>query len=305
MGFLERAIKRGVSNAIGNAVEQGVRRAVEPKIEEAAASVVNKAADKINEAAGMGATEQQATGTLTPDSTPRASVNQESLNQAAGVLGGLFGAMQNAANEAAKNMKICPSCGQPAKADQKFCPSCGEKLPETTVAQGAICPSCGKQNSIGMKFCADCGTKLPAAVAEEQAAANRNAAVLAEWGEKLPQYPKWSCGGDEIYINDYDENGYSFGAVFKNNPDAAHRAVEEYRQILLANGFRQAGQYPSMEQLFKRIDGVVYNVDTEHCFEGDPDCACIGFCVREPYGGFDYVKPEPKKKTSWKDLLGL
>ena len=58
MGFLERAIKRGVSNAIGNAVEKGVRKVVEPKIEEAAASVVNKAADKINEAAGMGATEQ-------------------------------------------------------------------------------------------------------------------------------------------------------------------------------------------------------------------------------------------------------
>jgi len=35
-------------------------------------------------------------------------------------------------------------------------------------------------------------------------------------------------------------------------------------------------------------DGVVYNVDTEHCFEGDPDFATIGFCIREPYGGFDW-----------------
>ena len=108
-----------------------------------------------------------------------------------------------------------------------------------------------------------------------------------------------------MYINDYDENGHSFEVEFKNNPSAARRAVEQYRQILLANGFRQAGQYPSIEQLFKRIDGVVYNADTEHCFEGDPDTACIGFYRREPYGGFDYVKPEPKKKASFKDLFGL
>ncbi len=36
---------------------------------------------------------------------------------------------------------------------------------------------------------------------------------------------------------------------------------------------------------------------------GVSDTACIGFCIREPYGGFDYVKPEPKKKTSFMDLF--
>ena len=200
-------------------------------------------------------------------------------------------------------MKVCPNCNKPTKADKKFCPDCGTKLPEQTVAQGAVCPSCGKQNAIGTKFCQDCGTKLPAAIAEEQAQADRNAAVMAEWDEKLPQYPKWSCGGQLLNIECYDENAYGISVEFKNNPQAAQRAVEQYRQILLANGFRQAGQYPSIEQLFKRIDGVVYNVDTEHCFDGDADTACIGFCIREPYGGFDYVKPEPKKKTSFMDLF--
>ena len=105
------------------------------------------------------------------------------------------------------------------------------------------------------------------------------------------------------YIEDYGDNAYGFNAVFTDDSQAAMKAVEEYRQILLACGFRQAGQYPTIEQLYKRIDGIVYNVDTEHCFEGDPDCACIGFCVREPHGGFDYVKPEPKKKFSLKDLF--
>ena len=107
-----------------------------------------------------------------------------------------------------------------------------------------------------------------------------------------------------MYIDDYDTH-YIFGAEFNGNATAAQRAVSEYRQVLLQNGFRQAGEYTSIEHLYKRIDGVVYNVDTEHCFEGDPDFATIGFCIREPYGGFDYVKSEPKKKTSFKDLFGL
>ncbi len=281
MGFLQRAIKKGVSDAVGKAVGNAVRQAVEP----AATNLANKAADSINQATQN--TQQQ--------------VSRSSGLE--GAMANLERSMQGYATEAAKNVKVCPNSGKPNGADKKFCADCGTKLPEQTLAQGAVCTSCGTQNSIGTKFCQDCGAKLPAAIQEEQAKADRNAAVMAEWDEKLPQYPKWTCGGDELYINDYDENGYSFDAVFNNNPQAAQRAVEQYRQILLANGFRQAGQYPSIQQLFKRIDGVVYNVDTEHCFEGDPDTACIGFCIREPYGGFDYVKPEPKKKTSFMDLF--
>ena len=279
MGFLERAIRRGVSDAVGKAIG----KAIEPTVTD----LTNKAANAIDQSVQN--TEQQ---------VARSSGLE-------GAMANLERSVQGYATEAAKNMKVCPNCNKPTTADKKFCPECGAKLPEQTVAQGAVCPSCGKQNAIGTKFCQDCGTKLPAAIQEEQAQADRNAAVMAEWDEKLPQYPKWSCGGDRMYINDYDENGHSFEVEFKNNPQAAQRAVEQYRQILLADGFRQAGQYPSIQQLFKRIDGVVYNVDTEHCFEGDPDTATIGFCIREPYGGFDYVKPEPKKKTSFKDLFGL
>ncbi len=208
-------------------------------------------------------------------------------------------AAQQYADEVGKSIKICPSCGEGATADKKFCQKCGTALPEQTVTESAVCAKCGTQNHVGSKFCQGCGEKLTATIVQEQITANNNAAVMAEWDVKHPQYPKWTCGGERMYINDYDENGHSYEVEFKNNPQAAHRAVEQYRQILLANGFRQAGQYPSIEQLFKRIDGVVYNVDTEHCFEGDPDCATIGFCVREPYGGFDYVKPEQKKKKSF------
>ena len=277
MGFLERAIRRGVSDAVGKAIG----KAVEPTVTD----LTNKAANAIDQSVQN--TEQQ---------VARSSGLE-------GAMANLERSVQGYATEAAKNMKVCPNCNKPTTADKKFCPECGTQLPEQTVAQGAVCPNCGKQNAIGTKFCQDCGTKLPAAIAEEQAQADRNAAVMAEWDEKLPQYPKWNCGGQLRYIECYEENTYSIGVEFKNNPQAAQRAVEQYRQILLQNGFRQAGQYPIIEQLFKRIDGVVYNVDTEHCFEGDPDFATIGFCIREPYGGFDYVKPEPKKKTSFMDLF--
>ena len=277
MGFLERAIRRGVSDAVGKAIG----KAIEPTVTD----LTNKAANAIDQAAQN--TEQQ---------VARSSGLE-------GAMANLERSVQGYATEAAKNMKVCPNCNKPTTADKKFCPECGTQLPEQTVAQGAVCPNCGKQNAIGTKFCQDCGTKLPAAIAEEQAQADRNAAVMAQWDQYLSHYPKWSCGGQLRYIECYEENTYSIGVEFKNNPQAAQRAVEQYRQILLQNGFRQAGQYPIIEQLFKRIDGVVYNVDTEHCFEGDPDFATIGFCIREPYGGFDYVKPEPKKKTSFMDLF--
>jgi len=221
-----------------------------------------------------------------------------------GAMANLERSVQGYATEAAKNMKVCPNCNKPTTADKKFCPECGTQLPEQTVAQGAVCPSCGKQNAIGTKFCQDCGTKLPAAIAEEQAQADRNAAVMAEWDAKLPQYPKWTCGGTKMYIDDYDTH-YIFGTDFNGNAAAAQRAVSEYRQVLLANGFCQAGEYPCIEHLYKRVDGIVYHADTEHCFDGDSDCPSIGFDKSEPRGGFDYVKPEPKKKTSFLGMFGL
>ena len=281
MGFLERAIRREVSQAVGNAVGNAVQKAVEP----AATNLANQAAQSIDKATNK---------------TQTTVTNTSGLE---GAMANLERSVQGYATEAAKNTKVCPNCGKPNGADKKFCSDCGTKLPEQTLAQGALCINCGTQNGIGTKFCQNCGAKLPATVQEEELKAQKNAAVMSEWDFKLPQYPRWTCGGTKISLEDYGDNNFMLNACFNGNSQQAQRAVEEYRQILLQNGFRQAGQHPSIQQLFKRIDGVVYNVDTEHCFEGDPDCACIGFCIREPYGGFDYVKPEPKKKTSFMDLF--
>lgn len=286
MSFLERAIRRGISQGIGNAVGKAVGQAIEPT----ATELANKAAGQIDAAA-------QTTAQQTPQTTQAASGLE-------GAFANLQRSMEGYATEAAKNMKICPNCNKPTTADKKFCPDCGAKLPEETVAQGAVCPSCGKQNTVGTKFCSDCGTKLPAAVQEEQAAQANDAAVMAEWDEKLPQYPKWSCGGTDFSLEEYDPGSYQLSACFASH-EAAREAVKQYRILLQENGFRPAGQYPTVGQLFKKIGDVCYNVDTEHCFDGDGDCPTIDFCIREPYGGFDYVKPEPKKQTSFKDLFNL
>ena len=277
MGFLERAIRRGVSDAVGKAIG----KAIEPTVTD----LTNKAANAIDQSVQN--TEQQ---------VARSSGLE-------GAMANLERSVQGYATEAAKNMKVCPNCNKPTTADKKFCPDCGTQLPEQTVAQGAVCPSCGKQNAIGTKFCQDCGTKLPAAIAEEQAQADRNAAVMAEWDEKLPQYPKWNCGGSEFNIEEYDPGCFEFRANFNGNHQAACRAVDEYRQILLQNGFRQAGEYPCIEHLYKMENGVCYHVDTGMCFEASPDSPSIAFNIQEPRGGFDYVKPEPKKKTSFLDLF--
>ncbi len=281
MGFLERAIRRGVSEGIGKAVGQAITKAVEPT----ATELANKAAQHFDNAAQH-------------NSRPKAQI----ASGLEGAFANLERAAQGYATEMSKNIKVCPNCNQPSDKEKTFCPSCGTKLPETTVSEGAVCTECNKQNPVGAKFCDACGAKLPAAIAEEQAQADRNGAVIAEWDTKLPQYPKWNCGGKNYCIEDMD--GYiRFSADFEGNRFAAEQAVAQYRKALVQNGFIQAGQYPNIAHLYKRVNGVCYHADTEHCFEGDPDCPNIYFNIDEPTGGYDYVKPEPKKQVGLKDLF--
>ena len=276
MGFLERAIRRGISDAVGKAIG----KAIEPTVTD----LTNKAANAIDQAAQN--TEQQ---------VARSSGLE-------GAMANLERSVQGYATEAAKNMKVCPNCNKPTTADKKFCPECGTQLPEQTMAQGAVCTSCGKQNVIGTKFCQDCGTKLPVAVQEEQMHADDHASVMSKWDKQLPQYPKWNCGGSHFEIEVYD--GFTtFSVNFDGNTFRAKQAVEQYRQLLLEGGFREAGENPTIEHLYKMIDGVCYHADTEHCFEGDNDTATIYFNTGEPQGGF-YYKPD-KKSFGLKGLFGI
>lgn len=285
MGFLERAIRRGVSDAVGNAIGSAVKDAVSPVAEKYA----NQTAQRIDEA----------TNSVNQSMQSASEQTKQTTNQSSG-LNGAFANLQRSlegyATEAAKNMKTCPSCGETTTADKTFCPSCGAKLPEQSIAQGSVCPSCGKQNTIGTKFCSDCGAKLPSAIAEEQAVADKNAAVFAKWEQRLSQYPQWTLGGDS-YEMECEDNYTEFTAIFSNDYDGGN-AINQYKEVLKQNGFREAGQYPDRDHLYKKMDGVCYHANFEHCFEGGRERANIYFNMEEPEGGYDYVKPQPKPASS-------
>lgn len=302
MGLFDNLIKNAVSGAVSDAVHSAAKKAVQPAADAAAQQVANAAAGAITQAAQTGTQAiQQSTqaaaqasaeaGTAAAEGAAQIPSGAE-LESAFGMLGQM---MQGMANGAAKNMKVCPGCGEGVSAEESFCPHCGTKLPEMTVAQSLTCTKCGKVNNVGTKFCTGCGEKLPATLQEEQAAAAKDAAVLEKWKELLPEYPVWSCGGKDFQIEQLD-GAIMFGAEFPNST-LAEKAVEAYRAVVKAAGFRQEGQYPSDEHLYLRVNGVSCHVDTEHCFEGGSESPSIYFNHDNPYGGYDYKKPEPQKKS--------
>jgi len=280
---IRRGVNRGVNRAVGNAVERTITQGI------------NQAADKV--------VPQQPVPQYQPQQQYQPTPQQAA--QLGGMFAGFAGAAQGFANEAAKNMKICPSCNSGCGAEMKFCNQCGSPLPEMTAAQGAVCQSCGMQNGVGTKFCSGCGAKLPGVQAEEAAAQSRNEAVLARWDALLPQYPKWAFGGNEITIEEYPpENGFPAYGLHVSGPGLP-AALAQYTQLLRQSCFIMAGQYPTEQSLYKRINGVVYSFSSENCFDGGMDHMNLYFSVREPYGGFDYRAPAPKPKTNWKDMLGI
>ena len=289
MSLLERAIKNGISKGISNAVGNAVKQAVEPK----ATAYANKVAGELDQAAQN----------ISQQTQEAAQQTAKATSGLEGALANLQQSMESYATQAAKNMKICPKCQTASPADKTFCPNCGTKLPEETLADGAVCTQCGKQNTIGTKFCSSCGAKLPSALAEDKAEAEKNTDVLARWAEKLPEYPVWNCGGTYYELEEGD-NWIKFSVFFDTEAEG-ERSIPAYRELLKANGFREAGQYPDKAHLYKKSGGICYHVDTEHCFEGSMNRPDIWFNHSEPIGGFDYVKTEVQKKGSWRDLFNL
>ena len=285
MSFLKRAIREGISRGIGDAVSSAVKQAVEPKATEWA----NKKAQQLDE--------------MTQSHTQEV---KQSFSGLEGAFSNLQRAAENYATQVSKNIKICPGCGEPAPAEKKFCPGCGTRLPETTAAQSALCPSCGKQNTVGMKYCDECGTKLPGAVEEEAAALRRMEDALAGWDDVLSMYPKWDQGGTDFYVEQHDPEecgGYfasahiSFARESQGEP-----ALAQYWERLKAHGFRMAGRYPDPTHLYKKIGDACYLASSEHSFDGGTDHVMLEFAVREPDGGFDYVKPESRQQPTMKDF---
>lgn len=287
---IQTGIKKGVENAIGksiqNAVGHAVEQTVKPAAEKLAGQAANAAAQKVSETtAAFG----EANAAMAEAQQAASGISKEQWGQA-------FSIFEDMANDMMKDMKVCPACDEPVKGDVKFCPKCGAKLPEMTVMEQSLCPQCGKQNPPGTNFCAGCGAKLPGKEQQENAQRAKDEAVLADWAARLPQFPVWDCGGTHFDLAELEQGRFYFSAWFDGNSAAAEQAVRQYTARLKASGFQTAGKYPSDAHLYKMVNGVCFHADTEHCFESDSDTPGLYFHIGdEPDGGFNYVKPEPKK----------
>lgn len=209
-----------------------------------------------------------------------------------------FSTLESMAMESLKNTRVCLECDEAVKGDVKFCPKCGAKLPEKTVMELALCSSCGKQNTPGTDFCGECGAKLPYRELIEKRQFEKDQKVLDKWRATLPNFPVWNCGGTDYDLEEMEDGYIMFSAWFKDDEEGGRKSIIDYIALAKSNGFRQAGMYPDDDHLYKMLDGKCLHIDTEHCFDGGQDSPTIYFQLdREPPGGFNYVKPEPKKKS--------
>ncbi len=285
MGLFKNLISDAVSDGVGRGIREGVGKGLRDAVGKAVETAVQPAADRL---AGQAAEHlDEARQSLEESAQTIKAAQADAANTAAQAgdgavpplakhsgtasleeaLAGWAGAMQNAATQASQNMKECPSCGEVVTADHKFCPKCGTALPEKTIAEGFLCPKCGKQNVPGTTYCAECGTKLPAA---EEASARQ----MAKWDEWLPQYPRWTFGGEpELEQGDLlnDEPTVRFTAL-----GAGAQELSRYVALLKENGFIPAYGDGS-DIYYKVVDGVCRAFDMTDATSGGN--VCVTFFV--------------------------
>lgn len=233
-GAISDGIKKGLGNAIGKAVEDIVKPSVENYAQKQADQInaageqvaksteeLRKANDELGQTAAASADTQPATG--------------GGLADLEAVLGGWAKHAESYATEMAKNMKICPKCGQACSAEKEFCPQCGAKLPEHTAAHDYTCQKCGTLNTPGSKHCSKCGALLPGAEAEAKRKEENDAAVAAEMRTKLTAFPTMDTLGTDLKLEDTSaEQGYPFITL---SMEGSSTIVQQYIQKLLSNGF--------------------------------------------------------------------
>ncbi len=320
MGLFDKVMKdvaKGIQDKVAKTVEDeakeaaekaadaAVDKAKEAAVDKAAEEVADKASEKASGIFGdlksavddMNVSLKEADAAMKEADAAMKDVTPEQWEQATAYL-------DKMATDSMKNMYVCVMCEEPVKGKKEFCPKCGAAMPDKSIMELALCPGCGKQNMPGTEKCEDCGAKLPYKELMEEAQSRKDAQVLDRASKELPMFPLWNCGGSHFDLCDCGDGRYIFSSWFDGNESEAQASVSRYRELARMAGFREAGKYPGEDHLYKMIDGVCYHVDTEHCFEGDSDAPSIYFLLNdEPTGGFDYVKPEPAKKSG--GLFGM
>ena len=323
MGLFDKVLKdvtKGLQDAVAKTVEDEAKDAAEKAAEKAADAVADKTAEAVAEKAADAAAEtSERTSGLFGDLKKSIDDMNASLKEAEEAMKEADEAMKDVTPEqweqatsylekmAADSLKdtyVCAMCEEPVKGKKEICPKCGARMPDRSVMELAVCAGCGKQNTPGTERCEGCGAKLPYKLLMEEAQTKKDQGVLDRWSSEIPMFPVWNCGGSCFDLSKLEEGRYYFASWFEGNESEAQASVGRYVALAKSAGFRQAGKYPGDDHLYKMIDGICYHIDTEHCFEGDSDSPSIYFLLNdEPQGGFDYVKPQPAKKSG--GLFGM
>lgn len=273
MGLLKNAIGNAVSDGIRKGIGSAMGKAVEKAVTPAAERWANKGAEAIDTATAKMDKDIKETNAAMAEAgaatAEAGAATKEAVNAAGGFAGleaalsGLASRAESFATSMSANMKVCPSCGQASPADKTFCPHCGAKLPEQTLGEAYKCSQCGTANTPGTKFCSKCGAILPAAEAEIKAQKEKDDQVLAEVAAKLPQFPKWDCGGSEFEFEEAGtQNGYpSYTLRFQ----ATQQEVNAYAAKLIEAGFAKYNAYDH----WKVIDGVCRTCNIGEVQDGD------------------------------------
>ncbi len=298
----EEAIESEVGKAVDETVDKIAEETTGKTVSEAAGAVSAGAAEASDE---LGSALKDLNSAIKDLNTAMAEAEEATKDITPEQWDQATSTLERMAMDKLKTMHLCLKCDKPFKGDLKFCPECGSRLTEKSVLELGQCTKCGKQNDLGAEFCTECSAKLPYKELLEEEERRKDELVLDRWRKELPWFPVWECGGKQFDLSELEEGRYYFSSWFDGDVSASKKSVQDYTRRLKENGFHTAGKYPGDQHLYKKIDGVVYHADLEHCFEGDEETPSFYFLINdEPTGGYDYVPPEPKKKPSGGGLFG-
>lgn len=291
---ISSGVKKGISNAVGKAVENVVKPSLD-KVAEKSAEHINATADSIEQSTKEIRKSMDEAGTaLNEAAEASAAASGSGVSGLEAALGGLKSRMESYATELSKNIKVCPECGEACSVNQEFCPSCGAKLPEQSAAADFTCPKCGHVNLPGSKHCGKCGEVLPGAAAEVSKQQASDAAVLAQWAEKLAQYPVWSGGREYSLKEEGTKDGHP---IYYFYATGSERLVEAYTEKLLEAGFEH-GSNPCQPLYYKIIGGSCYVCDLTDAFCDNS----IGFAM---YVNNDLIPKPQSPQPEAVDVAGL
>ena len=97
--------------------------------------------------------------------------------------------------------------------------------------------------------------------------------LFEQWETILPQFPKWCFGGEDINLDQYEDNGRPFYVLQVSG--VGFNELTQYRQLLKQSGFTAQSE----GTFYKNGNGAECYFDSEEPFAGGEDCLGVAFRV--------------------------